>query len=311
VKSYVKRYVKRVVAHISALVDASSRARRDVDLVLAAAMREPDALARLHFPVAYAQFLRESLEPCRHRLTQVKRLRNSANAADNRFDMLCHALRVGPPALDYHSARDIAVIADGYRNLSQSIEFKLWAGDVGLHFSEASSFGQKGRILFDAVRIVRPQRCLELGTAYGMSALFILAALKAFVPGGSLATVEGWDPLYALSSPMLKQHYGEMVSCTLGSTSVVLPELVKSLGKIDFLFHDAGHSREDYINDFSKVVDYLAPGAVVLFDDIRWEDARVGVSHPHTYEGWQAVHAHPRVRDAVEIDDMIGLLLIQ
>jgi predicted O-methyltransferase YrrM len=300
------------MALISTHMDTpSSRDRRNVDLVLAAAMREPDVLSRLHLPVAYTQFLREALEPCRHRLTEVRRLGNSVDTAGNRFDMLCHALRAGLPALDYRLARDIAVTADGYRNLPQLIEFHQWAGDVGLHFSEASSFGQKGRILFDAVRFMRPQRCLELGTAYGMSALFILAALKAFVQCGSLATVEGWEPLHSLSSSMLKQNYGEMVSCTLGSTTVVLPELLKSLGKIDFLFHDAGHSREDYINDFSKVVDFLAPGAVVLFDDIRWEDARVGAPAPRTYEGWQAVYAHPRVRHAVEIDDVIGLLLIQ
>ena len=134
----------------------------------------------------------------------------------------------------------------------QPLEFAQWAGDVSLHFSEASSLGQKGRILFAAVRIMRPRRCLELGTAYGMSALFILAALKAFAEGGSLATVEGYEPSYALSSVMLKKNYGEMVSCTLGLTGAVLPDLLKSLGNIDFLFHDAGHSREDYIDDFTK-----------------------------------------------------------
>lgn len=91
--------------------------------------------------------------------------------------MLCYLLRNGPPALDYPLARDIAIIADGYWNLSQPFEFAKWSSDIGLHFSRSWSFGQKGRILFNTVCIMRPQRCLELGTAYGMSALFILAAL--------------------------------------------------------------------------------------------------------------------------------------
>jgi predicted O-methyltransferase YrrM len=274
-------------------------------------MREPDVFSRLRFPVSYIQFLREVLEPCHHQLTEVSRLGDSADRADHRFDMLCNALQVSLPPLNYPLARDIAEIADNYRNLSQPLEFAQWAGDVGLHFAEASSLGQKGRILFAAVRIMRPRRCLELGTAYGMSALFILAALKAFAEGGSLATVEGYEQSYALSSAMLKKNYGEMVSCTLGLTGAVLPDLLKSLGNIDFLFHDAGHSREDYIDDFTKVVDFLAPGAVVLIDDIRWADARVGAPDPRTYEGWQAICAHPRVRRAVEIDEAIGLLLIQ
>jgi predicted O-methyltransferase YrrM len=142
---------------------------------------------------------------------------------------------------------------------------------------------------------VRPRKSLELGTAFGMSALFILAALKAFVPCGFLATVEGTESIYSLSSSMLKSHYGEMVSCTLGYIRVVLPEIARSLGQIDFLFHDSTHSGDAYTKDFSEVVDFLAPGGILLFDDIHWQDSRMKVSSS-TYEGWQAVCAHTRVR---------------
>lgn len=48
------------------------------------------------------------------------------------------------------------------------------------------------------------------------------------------------------------------------------------------MFHGAGHSRED-INDFKQVVESLAPGAVVLFDDIRWNVPKVA-RNLHTYE---------------------------
>ena len=49
----------------------------------------------------------------------------------------------------------------------------------------------------------------------------------------------------------------------------MLPRIVKSLKRVDFLFHDAGHSREDYVRDFDAVLPILAPGAVILIDDIR------------------------------------------
>jgi predicted O-methyltransferase YrrM len=118
----------------------------------------------------------------------------------------------------------------------------------------------RGRILFNIVRFMRSERCLELGTAYGMSALFILAALTASAKPGHLATVEGFEPMFSLGSSMLKRRYEEMVSCHFGKTSSVLPELVKSLGRIDFMFHDCGHSREDYIRDFNQLSEILAPG---------------------------------------------------
>ena len=223
--------------------------------------------------------------------------------------MLVDQLRKGLPAIAYPVARELALLADRNRALPQAIEMEHWAADAGLLFSMASSDGAKGRILFNAVRFMRSERCLELGTAYGMSALFILAALKSYARTGLLTTVDGWEMMFSLSSTMLRERYGEMVSCHYGSTSSVLSQLVPSLGGIEFMFHDAGHSREDYINDFNQIVGSLAPGAVVLFDDIRWEFPSIA-DNPRCYEGWSAVVSHARVRRAVEIDTTLGLLLM-
>lgn len=79
------------------------------------------------------------------------------------------------------------------------------------------------------------------------------------------------------------------------------------------MFHDAGHSHEAYVNDFSQVSQALVPGAVVLFDDIRWEDERWELrSKPgNTYAGWKEVVSHSRVSYAVEIDGDLGLLLLR
>lgn len=299
----------RGIRKIANIAEGARRDHLDVDLVLSAALSDPD-LPEIHYPVPYVEFLRNCIEPVAHDVAIVKSEPNSPETATERFKILVDQLRTGLPAVEYSVARQIALISDNNRNLSVSFEIKQWGGDAGLHFSISSSLGAKGRILFNVVRFMRSKRCLELGTAYGMSALFILAALKAYAQSGFLTTVEGWEILFQLTSPMLKQQYGEMVSCQLGKTNNVLPQLVTSLGEVDFMFHDAGHSREDYVNDFAAVVDVLAPGSVVLFDDIRWDNARFGGSKTDTYEGWKAVVSHNRVRRAVEIDGMLGLLLM-
>ena len=43
-----------------------------------------------------------------------------------------------------------------------------------------------------------------------------------------------------------------------------LTELAKELKSFDFLFHDAGHSYDDYVNDFALAEPMLAPGAICL-----------------------------------------------
>jgi predicted O-methyltransferase YrrM len=286
------------------------RDSRNVDLVLSAALEEAHALSTIQYPLAYVEFLRTCIEPITHTVTEIKVDASPPDVAAKRFSTLMDQLRSGLPAIEFAVAQQIAVAADHFRTLSDRVDMANWAGDTGLHFSIASSFGSKGRILFNTIRFMRSENCLELGTAYGMSALFILGALQRGANRGHLTTVEGWEHLYSLSSPLLKRLYGESVSCHLGRTESVLPELVKSLGRIDFMFHDCGHSAEDYVRDFGQVIEALAPGAVVLFDDIRWEDPRFSSGTSRTYEGWKEVTGHPRIKQAVEIDGLLGLLLL-
>jgi predicted O-methyltransferase YrrM len=287
------------------------RDRHNVDLALSAALCGHDGLRAIHYPVAYVEFLRSCLEHTAHIVTEVKAQSGDADSATKRFATLVDALGSGLPAIEFSVVRDIALMADRNLALSESMEFDNWAGDIGLHFGITSSFGRKGRILFNIIRFMRSERCLELGTAYGMSALFILAALKIYAKSGRLATVEALEPQYSIGASLLKSQYAEMVSSHFGRTVSVFPELVKSPGKIDFMFHDCGHSREDYVRDFEHASEIMAQGAVVLFDDIRWEDPRLFTGNPRTYEGWRAVIGHPRVKRAVEIDGMLGLLLLK
>jgi predicted O-methyltransferase YrrM len=72
----------------------------------------------------------------------------------------------------------------------------------------------------------------------------------------------------------------------------------------------AGHSKENYIRDFHTVLPIATPGAVILMDDIRWEDSRFSRDNPRCYEGWLEVVNHPTVRRAVEISGSMGLLLL-
>ena len=287
-----------------------TRDSRNVDLVLHSLLASP-SMPPLHFPAQFAEIVRGCIEEeAAHNLRELKVESQMTDLASKRFATLKEQLRRGLPPVELSVASDIALVADRTRNLPDSLDVRNWAGDIGLHFHSSSSFAGKGRVLYNIIRFMRPERCLELGTAYGMSGLFILAGLKKFSPAGALTTVDGWEKLVSISSPILKERYPDMVSCHFGRTETLVPELVKSLGTIDFLFHDCGHSRAQYINDFANVLNNLAPGAVVLFDDIRWEDPRFRDDNPDTYGGWTAVAGNSRVRQAFEIDDSLGVLLL-
>jgi predicted O-methyltransferase YrrM len=310
--SPVVNLVKEVAAKILRERETVLRDRYNVDTVLSASLPER-LLSEVREPVAYVEFLRGCIEHTTFSTTPVKDTHSSSGPASIRFRMLLDILQSGVPALAFSQAQEIGLIADKLSSSLDPLQFKgcEWAGDVGLSFRIGSSFARKGRLLSSIIRLCRADRCLELGTAYGMSALFILYALRANGGEGHLTTVEAWDLPFSIASGILKERFGNMVCCRFGRTEEILPSVVESMKGVDFLFHDAGHSREDYVRDFSLVIQGLAPGSIVLFDDIRWDDPRFRVNPPETYRGWREVVGHPRVRQAVEIDRALGLILME
>ena len=311
IKSMLKRLVVRGARLATSQAEQVRRDGRNVDICLAAALRELGELAKISYPTAYVELLRSSIEPMACVVNEVRHERSEDDRAAMRFATLVDVLGSDVPPIPFATAQEIALVADRYRDLAGVVESGQWVGDAGLLFSISSSFGRKGRLLSAVIRFSRSERCLELGTAYGMSGLFILSTLKAIGVPGHLSTLEGMEPQYSLASATLKERYGDMVSCHFGMTQTALPGLARSLDRIDFLFHDAGHSREEYSRDFNAVVGILSPGSVVLIDDIRWEDPRFSSQPAQTYQGWREIVSHPRVRRAVEVDHNLGMLLLR
>ncbi len=287
---------------------ASVRDTANLEIVLSSALAR--AGEEIQFPVAYLEFLRTCLEKKRFPITTVKKNRGGHDQdSRRRFASLLGALST-LPAIEFAVATRLAGVADTFHNNPGKFQSNNWSGDIRAHFEMTSSFGHKGRILTAIIRFMRCSRCLELGTAYGMSALFLLEALAAQGRETRLTTVEGSEMLYQIASRLLESRFPGRVSCEYGWTSHVLPRLAGNLMPVDFMFHDAGHSRQDYVGDFQAALPSLATGAVVLFDDINWNDPRFSSTNPQCRQGWLEVVKHARVVWAVEIGQEMGLVLL-
>ena len=309
-KLLFKRFVERIVNLVVKSGKDALALYYVSDEVILAALQADGRLAEIQDPLAYVNFLRDCIQPLTFSVRELKGEEDLDSVESKRFATLLFALQSGLPPVDFHLAKEIGLVADRYRSLYSPIEYHRWAGDTALHVSVSSSFGKKGRLLFNIVRLARSRDCLELGTAYGLSALFLCGGMRAIGVKGHLTTIELEEAQYCLASSMLKTKYADSVTCIHGSTQDQLAHVVKTCSGLDFVFHDAGHTREDYISDFSAFVESLRPGAIVLFDDINWDDRRWVSTPPRTHEGWLEVVSHPRVKRAVEINDEMGLLLI-
>jgi predicted O-methyltransferase YrrM len=297
----------RVAAGARRRAGSGRRDARDTDLVIAAILAREDA-AGLVDPTGFVRFLRECFGTARFSVTDVA---GGAGAGAGevralRFQTLIDQLSSGAPAVDQADAIRIGRIADELLARTEPFDRENWAADVGIHARVASSFGRKGRLLSTLVRVMRVERTIEIGTAYGMSALFLAAAMGE---RGRLVTAERSQPQLGIAEAVLgREHPGSVT--VLGGISTDLAAAARErLGSADFLFHDGEHSRRAYVEDFTAFEPLLDAGAVVLYDDIDWRPPRGGQTD--TYAGWREVVAHPRVRRAVEVDRELGLLLLR
>jgi len=284
---------------------------RNLELVLRSTSPYLSEAAPVNDPLTYVKNLRNYIEPVTFKTTTVK----DSNAANNdrtmlRFSELNRLLTTNVPPIPFSIAQTLARYADEILGLQCAYEQQNYSGDIGLHFLLSSSLGHKGRLIATITRLMRPANCLELGTCYGMGSMCILSMLQRNGESGRLTTVERFDPMYSLAKERLHQRYGDSVSCHKGNVQDVLPDILNGVAKIDFVFHDASHSKEDYIRDFSLMEPYLASGCVVLIDDIRWGDPRFCSGDPKPYEGWLAIVGHDRVVKALEINNELGLILL-
>jgi len=143
--------------------------------------------------------------------------------------------------------------------------------------------GQEGswyyRWLRSAVEEFEPKNILELGTNTGASAIALYSAKASYC---DLVTVDIQDVARCLPEEMFKHpNFCQVIAddvapgvveSTIGTAN---PMLVKRFhGSVDFLFIDTDHRADHLRKELDIYLKWLAPGALVVLDDININDMR-------------------------------------
>lgn len=157
-----------------------------------------------------------------------------------------------------------------------------------------------GLFLFRLVRELEPRISIELGTSLGISAAYQSSALE-LNQQGRLMTLEGDAKLAELSAEHLAELGLKQALVVPGLFEVTLDRVLEDNNPVDFSFLDAGKKYGDMNRALEKLKPYLAPGAVVVIDDIHWsEEMRAS---------WYSVRRDPAVRASIDLEAM-GVLII-
>ena len=158
-----------------------------------------------------------------------------------------------------------------------------------------------GRLLMRLVRELAPRSCLELGTAFGISAAYQAAALELNL-GGRLLTLDAareWGAIAEEGFEVL--GLAGRVGFRAGQIADTLTEVADEAAPVDFVFLDAEHQQEPTLEYFEALLPRLSERAVVVLDDIGFP--------VEMRQAWRAIRHHERVASAVGLG-RLGIVTI-
>ncbi len=158
--------------------------------------------------------------------------------------------------------------------------------DIARYSAKSDKYGQ---LLFRLVNHFQPSQVVELGTSLGISAAYLASAnsqTKVF-------TIEGSETVSKIAKQNFDQLQLKNVTQIVGNFNEMLPRMLKSIQKIDFVFFDGNHLKEPTLEYFNMCLQNATENSVFIFDDIYWSDEMMQV--------WNEIQANGKVTVTIDL----------
>jgi predicted O-methyltransferase YrrM len=178
----------------------------------------------------------------------------------------------------------------------------------------------EGEFLQRIIKEIKPRTSLEIGLAYGISALFICEALEKVKSEKHIII----DPCQNIPEAgyngsglknLRKAKYDKLVEFIESPSEIALPELLKKGTRVEFAFIDGWHTFDHALVDFFYINRMLNVGGLVAFDDANWPSVQKlcrYVSRFPSYRifaSWAPANSAPRILGSARtvVEDLIAL----
>lgn len=141
-----------------------------------------------------------------------------------------------------------------------------------------SGLGDSAELLYGLVRSMKPDVCVEIGSALGKSASYIGMALKEN-GRGMLYAIDpheptNWNDVAAIDS--LKEFTRNVAAAGLREHVSVIRSYSDAAARdwkhpIDLIFIDGDHSYEGVKRDWDLFLPHMKPSGVAIFHDTMWD----------------------------------------
>ncbi|HSG68416.1 MAG TPA: class I SAM-dependent methyltransferase [Bacteroidales bacterium] len=167
------------------------------------------------------------------------------------------------------------------------------------HVTRYSSIGPRyGRLLHRLTTFASPAEILEIGTAMGISTMYIASA----APGSHLVTMEGCAVIAEKAHENFISMGLENIEVDLGNFDQLLGKSLDRFPKLDLVFIDGNHKKESTLKYFKQILPKLHENSILVIDDIHWSQGME--------QAWKEITRSNKVSISIDIYKM-GILLFR
>jgi predicted O-methyltransferase YrrM len=142
-----------------------------------------------------------------------------------------------------------------------------------------------GLLLYRVVARNKPHTIIELGTAFGVSTMY----LSSGNPDARVITVEANPQLATMASIAFETYNYGNITVLNKTFEDSLPELSPLISAGTLVFIDGNHTFEATMKYFS----FFSEAGILVFDDIVWSDGMK--------KAWRAIRRSPRCRKSIDL----------
>jgi len=163
---------------------------------------------------------------------------------------------------------------------------KRKVGNIVINSSISKRYGE---VLYRMINFFGPSGILELGTAAGISTLYLGLPKSS----AKLVTIEGCADIIYWAEKSFKHFKMKNIELLCGKFTELIPEALKMLPSLDFLFIDGDHNKKSTLEYFNHFLKYVHNDTVIVFDDIHWSQ--------EMEDAWNEIINNPKITVSIDI----------
>lgn len=125
---------------------------------------------------------------------------------------------------------------------------------------------KEAQLLFKLINHFDCKNIIELGTCLGFTTLYLQKANTK----SNIFTFEGCPNVAKIAQENFNALEAKNINIIVGNINNTLPEKLKTITTIDFLFLDANHRYQATLDYFELCLPKLHKNSIVVLDDIHW-----------------------------------------